>query len=71
LFYTVCRDTLVFASEIKALFKFPGITPKIDREGLCEVFGLGPARTPGCGVYKNIMEIKPKELLVWSRLNKS
>ena len=40
LFYTILNDTLIFASEIKALFKYPGITPKIDSKGICELFGL-------------------------------
>lgn len=59
LFYTIIGSTVVFGSEIKALFKYPGIDPIIDRYGLCEVFGLGPARTPGCGVYKGIHELMP------------
>ncbi|MFA9380157.1 MAG: asparagine synthase (glutamine-hydrolyzing) [Acetanaerobacterium sp.] len=59
LFYTVADGTLIFGSEIKALFEYPGIKPVIDENGLCEIFGLGPARTPGCGVYRGIHELKP------------
>jgi len=59
LFYTIIGSTIVFGSEIKALFEYPGISPIIDRYGLCEIFGLGPARTPGCGVFKGIHEIMP------------
>lgn len=59
LFYALRGDTLVFGSEIKALFEYPGVKPVIDRYGLCEIFGLGPARTPGCGVYKDIQELMP------------
>lgn len=66
LFFTVFNETLVFSSEIKALFKFPGVRPKIDRRGLCEIFGLGPARTPGCGVFKNVFEVKPGHFLQFS-----
>ena len=58
LFYSVCGDRLVFGSEIKALFKYPGIKPVINRQGLCEVLGIGPARTEGVGVFKGINEIK-------------
>jgi len=47
LFYTIKDGTLVFGSEIKALFRFPGINPEIDIDGLREIFGIGPARTPG------------------------
>lgn len=59
LFYTTVGDRLAFGSEIKALFEFPGVNPVIDRDGICEIFGLGPARTPGCGVFKGINELKP------------
>ena len=59
LFYTMWKDTFVFSSEIKALFEFPGITPRIDSNGLCEIFGLGPAKTYGNGVFKDIYEVRP------------
>lgn len=63
LFYTVCEDTLVFASEIKSLFEYPGIKPELDRNGLCELFGMSPARTAGCGVYRGIYELKPASFM--------
>jgi asparagine synthase (glutamine-hydrolysing) len=59
LFYTIAGERLVFGSEIKALFQYPGINPVLDRQGLCEVLGIGPARTAGIGVFKDIYEIKP------------
>lgn len=59
LFYTVEGDTLIFSSEIKALFKYPGVKPRIDSRGLSEVFGLGPAKSYGLGVFQNISEVLP------------
>lgn len=59
LFYSEYDGTLVFASEIKALFEYPGIEPKLDSTGLCELFAISPARTPGCGVFKGINELEP------------
>ena len=59
LFYTCVRDTIVFASEMKALFEFPGVKAVLDNEGLREIFGLFPSRTAGNAVLKNIYEIKP------------
>lgn len=58
LFYTINNGTLVFGSEIKAIFEYPGIKPEIDLNSLKEVLGLGPARTEGNGVFKGIKEIK-------------
>lgn len=63
LFYTIQEKSIVFASEIKGLFSYPKVTPKIDREGLCEVFGLGPAKTYGKGVFKDVKEVLPGHFL--------
>lgn len=57
LFYTVIDHTIVFGSEIKALFEYPGMKPRVTKEGLCEIFGLGPAKTYGKGVFKDIYEV--------------
>ena len=67
LYYSVTDDrTLVFASEIKGILCYPGIRPVIDANGLCEVFGIGPSKTPGCGVFKNIDEVKPGHFMKFS-----
>ena len=67
LFYSVKDNQLIFASEIKALFEYPSIYPKIDTEGISELFGIGPAHTPGVGVFKGIEELKPAHYLVFNR----
>ena len=67
LFYSVKDNQLIFASEIKALFEYPSIYPKIDNEGISELFGIGPAHTPGVGVFKGIEELKPAHYLVFNR----
>jgi len=67
LFYIKKGNDLIFASEIKALLAHPDIDAKVDEEGLLEVFGLGPARTPGNGVFKDIKEIEPGYWLVYSK----
>lgn len=58
LFYSVQNGTLVFGSEIKALFANPIIKPKVDLDSFRQIFGIGPARTQGCGVFQDINEIK-------------
>ncbi len=67
LFYTIKNGLLVFGSEIKALFCHPQIKPQADMDSFREIFGLGPARTAGCGVFKGINEIKPGHLAIFSR----
>ncbi len=65
LFYTIKNDTLIFASEIKALFKFPDVKPEINMDSLREIIGIGPARSAGNGVFKNIYELKSAEFAVF------
>lgn len=67
LFYTIKDRTLVFSSEIKGLFAYPGINPVLDREGLCEIFALGPAKSYGKGVFKDILEVLPGHCLTFHR----
>lgn len=64
LFYTNVGSTVVFASEIKALFEYPNIKKCVDREGLCEIFAIGPPRTQGLGVFKDIKELPPSHYMV-------
>ena len=64
LFYTVNNNTLVFGSEIKTILANPRIKREIDREGLTEIFGLGPATIPGSAVFKNIKEVAPANCLL-------
>lgn len=65
LFYIHTGDTLIFASEIKALLQYPGIKAQIDRQGMSEIFGLGPARTYGNGVFKNVKEVLPGHYMIY------
>lgn len=67
LFYTVLDHTLLFSSEIKGILSYPGIEAAVDQEGLCEIFGLGPAKTYGKGVFKNIAEVLPGHFLEFGR----
>ena len=54
LFYTFLNDTLIFSSEIKGLFCYPGVEAAVDSDGLNEMFSLGPARSPGNAVFRNM-----------------
>ena len=66
LFYTLVDNTLIFASEIKALFEYPGVEKIVDSQGILELFGIGPAHTPGLTVFKGIYEIKPAHFAVFN-----
>lgn len=66
LFYAQRGGSLYFASELKTLLAFPEIEPVIDSEGICEILFLGPGRTPGCGVFKDVHEVLPGQ---WGRFD--
>ncbi len=61
LFYAETADGLVFASEIKALLVHPDVPHEIDAQGISELLFMGPGRTPGCGVFRTIQELKRAE----------
>lgn len=67
LFYTQKTGALVFASEIKGLFPYPGVEAILDMEGLTELIALGPARRPGSAIFQGISEVKPGHYLTYSR----
>ncbi|CAG7647945.1 asparagine synthase (glutamine-hydrolyzing) [Paenibacillus allorhizosphaerae] len=58
-FYSYQDGRLLFGSEPKAILAHPDFPAQISGEGLAEIFAVGPARTPGHGVYKNMNELKP------------
>ncbi|MCM1237596.1 MAG: asparagine synthase (glutamine-hydrolyzing) [Ruminococcus flavefaciens] len=59
LFYYRKKDTLLFASEPKGIFCFPAVCAKLDKDGINEVMGLGPARNPGSGTFLGMREVRP------------
>lgn len=65
LFYYEYKGGLIFSSEIKALLASTIVKPKIDEQGLNEIFFLGPARTPSCGVFKGVHELNPGECAIY------
>lgn len=69
LYYTIYNNFIIFASEVKSLFEFTGVSPVINKESICELFGIGPAHTSGCGVFKNIYEIKPAHFGIFKENN--
>ena len=59
LFYKLQRSGLIFGSEIKSILAVPGVEAELDSQGVAELLLMGPGRTPGCGVFRNISELEP------------
>ncbi len=63
LFYTAADRTLLFASEIKALFQHPGVERQLDLETLDQLFTFW-APLPGRTVFRDVFEVRPGQSLV-------
>ena len=66
LFFYKYNSGFIFASEVRTLLKNPIVKPEIDEQGLYELFLIGPGRTLGQGIYKNIGELLPGECAVYN-----
>lgn len=71
LFYCLQGDRILFASELKGILSWPGMRARLDREGLNEIFSMGPAKTYGHGVFKGVEEVLPGHCLVFDQLGMS
>ncbi len=58
-FYNKTKNTFSFASKIDTLLCQPYVKSVVDEEGLYEIFMLGPAKTIGKAVFKDIYELPP------------
>ena len=45
----------------------PASSPSITLKSLQEILAIGPARTPGCGVFQNVFEVLPGHYLTFTR----
>lgn len=66
LFYSYKDGNLVFASEIKTLLIHPSIDSVVDRDGLLELMSLGPGRSLGGGIFRDIKEVPPAFYLIFN-----
>lgn len=60
-FFHVYDGGVIFGSQIKTLLAHPKVRPVIDENGVAEIMLLGPAKIPGHGVFKDILELKQGE----------
>ncbi len=64
LYYSFVGGTFAFSSRIESLLYVKGVKPVCTREGLNEIFMLGPAKTIGKTVFKDIKELPPASYLI-------
>lgn len=59
LYYVNKNGLFAFASRIPTLLLIPEVSHAVDENGLNEIFMLGPAKTIGTGIFKDISELPP------------
>lgn len=69
LYYCNKNGTFAFASRIASLLNVKGVEPICNHEGLNEIFMLGPAKTIGKTVFKDIFELAPAEYMYYCNGN--
>lgn len=65
-YYSSCGGCFTFASRISTLLKAPWIKPVVDENGLNEIFMLGPAKSIGSGIFRDISELPPAHYMICS-----
>lgn len=69
LFYTETKNgfPFIFASSLKPILANPKIEKLLDKDGIKELFALGPAHTPGKTYFKDILEIEPGHYAIYKK----
>jgi asparagine synthase (glutamine-hydrolysing) len=63
LYYTVHEGVLVFASEVKSLFRYPGVRAELDPLGLDQTFTFWSPLAPRTA-FKGVSEVPPGHQLI-------
>ena len=63
-FYAYRGGSMAFSDHPAKLLDAPQATRIVGREGLCELFGIGPARTPCRTPWKDILSLPPGHALI-------
>jgi len=62
-FYAVSGESVCFASHPAPLLEAPGVSRIVSADGWREIFGLGPARTPGKTPFRDILSLPAGHVL--------
>lgn len=65
LYYALKNGTFAFASKIESLLYVKGVEPVCNEDGLNEIFMLGPAKTIGKTVFRDILELPPASYMYY------
>ena len=65
LYYTRIRNKIFFGSKIQDVLEKSGIDAVVTKEGLCEIFALGPAKSRTNNIFQHIEEVLPAQYIVF------
>jgi len=66
-FYRVQGKSVIFAGHPEQLLRADGARARVDEDGWREIFGLGPARTPGRTPFADICQLPAGHMLLADR----
>ena len=66
-YYSFKENSLIFASEIKAMLAHPKISHNITKEALWEILYLSPNFVGGRSAFKDILELLPGECMIFDK----
>ena len=67
LYYTRIRNKIFFGSKIQDVLEKSGIDAVVTKEGLCEIFALGPAKSRINNIFENVQEVLPAHYIILER----
>lgn len=65
LYYARLKNKIFFGSKIQDVLEVSGIDAVVTREGLCEIFALGPAKSRTNNIFQHIEEVLPAQYVVF------
>lgn len=65
LYYTRIKNKIFFGSKIQDVLEKSGIDAVVTKEGLCEIFALGPAKSRTNNIFQHIEEVLPAQYIVF------
>ncbi|MDE7162235.1 MAG: asparagine synthase (glutamine-hydrolyzing) [Anaeroplasmataceae bacterium] len=66
LYYTFYNKDIIVSSEIKSILEYTN-QRVVDKEGLCELLGMGPSHSQAKTVFKGIYELRPGHYLKFKK----
>ncbi len=68
LYYTYRNQTLIFASEIKAILQDPEVSTEVNRSAITDYLSYGYVPTPQ-SMFKGIMKLPPAHFMIYEKGN--